>query len=175
MPLAEFRAGIAAPEQRLLLEYWLSLRQGRAMPSRADFDPTRVPQALKNIGLLDVIDGGRNFRFRLVGTAIEQRADVKLTGKLVTEAQGNGPPDFFFALYRLAMRTRRAVRASGRASFDRGLNREVCRIYMPLSPDDRTVDMLLYTVMPIGWRTVQQDGRWAGSLEFDKRVYICGD
>lgn len=59
---------------RELLEYWRSKRGSRLMPARADIDPIEIPTLLPIIGLVDVLDGGARFRFRLLGTEVVDAA-----------------------------------------------------------------------------------------------------
>lgn len=50
------------------------------MPSRADVEPAEMKPWLSRVMLIDVIDGGRDFRYRLVGTDIASRLGFDATG-----------------------------------------------------------------------------------------------
>src|SRR5262245_53572554 len=84
-------ASLAAPpdirEQRLrgLWEYWSGKRDGVALPGRAAISPLEMRPWLGNLLLMDVVDGGRDFRYRLHGTQLVQLFGADLTGKLVGE------------------------------------------------------------------------------------------
>src|ERR1043166_5771842 len=66
--------------------YWRAKRGARAMPRRADIDPTEMdPRLLPNLMLTEVVDGGRRFRFRLVGTGVVSGIVSDLTGRYVDE------------------------------------------------------------------------------------------
>lgn len=68
-----------------LLHYWETRRNGAAMPDRADFDPLDVPRLLPNLLLAEAVDGGRDFRIRLYGTALVALSKEERTGKLMSE------------------------------------------------------------------------------------------
>src|ERR1700741_4828134 len=83
----------------LLLAYWRRKRGDRAMPSRADIDPTELPGRLwPRLMLLDVVrQGGRTrFRYRLVGGGIQMAVGRNTAGKFVDDVF---PPDFVFRDY----------------------------------------------------------------------------
>src|SRR5258706_15842064 len=66
--------------------YWQSKRNGRRMPSRADIVPAELTLPLPLILLADVLDGGRDFRYRLLGTRLTPYFPKRATGKTFTEA-----------------------------------------------------------------------------------------
>lgn len=66
---------IAQPEVapiRDLVAYSDKKRGDRFAPRRSDIDPTEIPRHLPHIHMMDVLDGGADFRYRLIGTAIVQ-------------------------------------------------------------------------------------------------------
>ncbi|MEX0837938.1 MAG: PAS domain-containing protein [Parvibaculum sp.] len=63
------------PELRHLLAYWESKRGTRAYPDRADIRPEEFRRLLPHIGIVEVLDGGADFRFRLFGEEL-----FKITG-----------------------------------------------------------------------------------------------
>ncbi|UUX50296.1 PAS domain-containing protein [Nisaea acidiphila] len=65
---------------RDFLDYWLSLRAGRMMPDRAEFDPSNIKHLLPNIVIHELI-APDNIRLRLVGTAIVRHYGSESTGK----------------------------------------------------------------------------------------------
>lgn len=65
------------------LRYWDSIRGQRPAPRREDFDPTDIPRLLANVVLLDVVDGGSDFRFRVIGEAVRCASFGNHTGKLL--------------------------------------------------------------------------------------------
>ncbi|CDO61062.1 hypothetical protein BN1012_Phect2849 [Candidatus Phaeomarinobacter ectocarpi] len=69
-----------------LLEYWENGRSAGAPLMRADFDPLHLPKLLPGIFLTE--PAGEDFRFRLVGSHVEDRMQRKLTGKTLSEVFG---------------------------------------------------------------------------------------
>jgi len=64
----EFLAAPEHPDAVVLHEYWLSKRGGRPFPDRSDISPSDFSRLLPNILIAEVLDGGRDFRFRLAFT-----------------------------------------------------------------------------------------------------------
>lgn len=52
---------------RALLQYWAGKRRSNALPARKAIDPVEIPRLLKHVFLIEVIDGGATFRFRVAG------------------------------------------------------------------------------------------------------------
>jgi len=63
-----------------LAEYWLSLWSRGRPPTRAAFNPMRVPKHLAGIALFEITHAGP-IGCRLAGTAIESGLGFRLTGK----------------------------------------------------------------------------------------------
>src|SRR3546814_11904526 len=82
---------IVEPELREIYHYWSGKRGGRCYPTRADIRPEEIKRLLPFVLLLDVLDDGRHFRFRLVGT--DAASGIDPTAKLLPEAApGGGHP-----------------------------------------------------------------------------------
>jgi hypothetical protein len=72
---------------RRIYAYWLSKRGDRAMPRRADLDPTEIPpQLLPGVTLVDVVADDRRYVYRLVGTKEVEVRGYDPTGRSVGEA-----------------------------------------------------------------------------------------
>jgi hypothetical protein len=135
------------PDERLLefFRYWRRVRGDRAMPSRADIDPTGMPpRLLPGLLLTDVIDGGARFRFRLVGTGAVAAIGTDLTGRHVDEVNENRRyGDYITALYRRVVACRAPVFSMShyRRAAD-ALEHMTQRLMCPLSRDGSAVDMV---------------------------------
>src|SRR5690606_13318448 len=66
-----------------LLALWRDWAGARPAPERSDVDPLTMPALLPNLVLLDAVDG--DFRFRLVGEAINTRYGHGLKGRTLGE------------------------------------------------------------------------------------------
>ncbi|MDB5409992.1 MAG: hypothetical protein JWL84_4904 [Rhodospirillales bacterium] len=75
------------PTLSTFYRYWEARCGSRAVPRRSDIDPSDIRALLRNLQLVDVIDRGERFRFRLVGTAI---VTAYARGSLSDYAAGHG-------------------------------------------------------------------------------------
>lgn len=74
------------PDAQALVAWWNALdRSPDGLPSWSDVDPATLQKWMGWICLYDVIDGGRDIRYRLVGTRITEQAGIDLTGRLVSQ------------------------------------------------------------------------------------------
>jgi len=71
--------GSARPINGSVLDYWYSLRDGALCPTKASFDPTRIPDALPHLLIYEWQEGNR-YQIRLTGTAVDQRIGKNETG-----------------------------------------------------------------------------------------------
>lgn len=66
---------IAEPRPAEALADWHRRRGDRKMPRRADIDPTEITTVLPHLRLIDVLEGGARYRYRLVGAPSPPPAD----------------------------------------------------------------------------------------------------
>ena len=140
-PVDQPPAGCHAKILRLF-QYWGEMRGDREMPTRADFDPLKIPDLLPYIFLIDVPADGKPLVYRLVGTAIVSLFGQEMTGQPV----GAGTLPRYRA--EVLQRYRRVI-AARRPFFQYAQLRELAndfthveRLIVPLS-DGRRVNMLL--------------------------------
>lgn len=76
---------VADANLRFLLDHWHGLRGQRRWPARADLSPRAIKHCLRVIHLYDVVDGGADFRARLVGTTVYPGLTEDQTGRLISE------------------------------------------------------------------------------------------
>lgn len=122
--------------------YWASKCEGRRFPSRADLDPIEIPRLLPFVYLVNVLGGGQDFQYRLIGTDIVEKTLGDYTGNLLSEISESGSQRRLWSIYGAAATT-------GDGYFDRlvyksrlGLTRWYENLVLPLSGDGETVDML---------------------------------
>eukprot|EP00657_Telonema_sp_P-1_P008436 TRINITY_DN29609_c0_g1_i2.p1 TRINITY_DN29609_c0_g1~~TRINITY_DN29609_c0_g1_i2.p1 ORF type:complete len:124 (-),score=32.38 TRINITY_DN29609_c0_g1_i2:20-391(-) len=72
----------------LLESYWQSKCVAGALPSRQDIDPAEIRRLLAHIALIDVIQDGGGFRYRLVGTRVVQQLAYDPTGENLQACSG---------------------------------------------------------------------------------------
>jgi hypothetical protein len=92
--------------------FWEEARGGRTLPYKAAFDALTLRRWLGHVLIMDVIDNGKDFRYRLVGTAIAAALDRDLTGKRVSQCRYDDPENVF-ASFRLPVELRRPTFRAG--------------------------------------------------------------
>lgn len=139
----------AAPQLRFLLRYWLDLAAGRPLPLAREIDAMEMRPALGYIMLMEVVDGGRDFRYRLYGSTIAAVAGFDMTGKLVTSHKASP----YFVEFALAVY--RAVLARGEPLLtEHGSPTSVNthawhRLVLPLAGADGAISRFLIGNLPI--------------------------
>jgi hypothetical protein len=124
------------------LDYWDSKRAGRHMPARRDIDPTEMSHLLPHVVLIDVQREPLDFRYRLMGTAVAARLGSDYTGERFSALphQAHGTP-----VWKTAVRILEEKRPIVSHIAYVGTTRWVSNyrdLSMPLSEDDRTVNMI---------------------------------
>lgn len=127
---------------RRFLDYWLSLRRGRRLPSRRDLDPVAIPWALPLIWLCDVV-GPNSYRYRLAGETINEVYGRGLAGLYLKELIRPEGYEMVRARYDATVAGPAIVHSIGRiyARSDRHYQGE--RLILPLSDDGRQVHHLV--------------------------------
>lgn len=142
-------------------DYWQRRRGQRAMPGRLDILPFDMKPHLPSILLADVVDGGRDFRYRLVGSHLQRYFDGNPTGKLMSESLGVFGPDTVnrtLDVYRGVVARRAPLRASGAGAFFAQEPKHFDALLTPLSDDGATVNMIFGTFQFV-WRKVSEPFR----------------
>jgi hypothetical protein len=140
---------IDRPEVRLiddLVAYWERKRAGRTGPRRADIDPAEIKIHLPYVFMLDVLDGGADFRFRLIGTRIVDVLGRNSTGRRVSELFSDEPgaPGQLQALFKLVVDRNAPVFARGRIFWaPEARYRRFAGAGLPLSEDGVIVSIIL--------------------------------
>ncbi|HEY4345227.1 MAG TPA: PAS domain-containing protein [Parvibaculum sp.] len=75
----------AHPGVAALAAYWEKKRGGQAMPDRQSINPAEIVRLLPNIFICEVVEGGREFRFRIFGTALASIFRLEMTGKTLSD------------------------------------------------------------------------------------------
>jgi hypothetical protein len=147
IPLDELHS----PVVRDALDTWTRLRGERRMPSRADMTPRAMRGFLKYLSLLEVIDGGGDFRFRISGDIVNIQQGMVLQG-LTTSDWDAKLPGFgahMRRVYHRVIRRRAPVAYSGlylRAVDGHTFSHE--SLMAPLGSDGETVDHLIVVSAP---------------------------
>jgi len=132
---------------RQLLAYWQERRGAREMPARGDLDPVDMKFILGRLVLFDVLHGDgagvpRRFRFRLAGVEYAERFGIEPTGLMLDEYPRINSRGYIHATLALTVDGRRPLTGC-RQAIDTQHMRFYDTLYMPLSTDGTTVDMVL--------------------------------
>jgi len=132
------------PDLRHLLDYWNRLRGERAMPARAEIEPKALRRSLRYVHMYDVVEGGQEFRARLVGTAVYPGLDNDQTGKLISEHPDPGVRLRFSVLLRHVVTHRTPARSVSLRQTDRAAtDRRTEGLWLPLGESDSVEQILV--------------------------------
>ncbi len=137
---------LRSPVNLFGFDYWKRQRGSRSMPSRRDIDPAEITKILPHVFLLDVQQSPLDFRYRLIGTKMDEHMTQRYTGQWMSEIPHQAPPSRIWANCRRVVVERLPL--SGDTPYV-GRNKEFLTtedLIMPLSDDGETVDMLFVTV-----------------------------
>jgi len=164
------------------LAHWTQKRGVRPMPCKRDIDPVELPPKLwPNIQIIEVIDGGARFRYRLVGTASVDAFGSDYTGRYPDEMFTDDRLNFIQSIYRRVYETRLPLFSLNRYHTPKHIDLFAYRIYMPLSEDGIEVSHILgilhfesgSAAAAAGWRQgarLDPDGQHIESIEIDHRI-----
>lgn len=140
---------LAAPPLSFLSGHWSSLSDG-GLPHIRQIDPLELRPALGYVMLLDAVDGGRDFRYRLYGSKIAQISNLDMTGRLLSEHPASTyVAEFGIAVYRAALIRRESIYTTRKPTM---AEFTACwqRLAMPLVDDSGAVVRLLAATVAIG-------------------------
>ncbi len=149
-----------APDQldpgplRFLFVHWTALKGARALPLLSQIDPLEMRPALGYIKLVDVLENGRDFRYRLFGTAIALVSGYDMTNRRLSEHPAS---DYIVAFYRAVYRAvlQRQEPILTVHSPPAAVSATIwCRLILPLAGATGQVDRFLTGVVPL-----RRDGR----------------
>jgi hypothetical protein len=150
--IALFFVSESPPEIRhaKLRDLWLywAAKKGPGLPGRAAIQPEEMRDFLGHLLLMDVVEGGADFRYRLHGTSLISLFGGDLTGQLVSSLVVEGVTD-------LLDEARRVVSSRAHYYLEETVIAEkrhlrVSKLILPLAANGRDVDMLLVGIFPIG-------------------------
>lgn len=131
-----------------LVERWLEARRAEPdrLPSRDLFAPERLGNLIGRISLLEPVDGGRDFRYRIHAGIAADVAGLDLNGKHVSDLPYDAYREAVLGQYRSAL-------ASGDLRFDRirlnwfGTIYDYVRVTMPVADPSSRMPLILSVIM----------------------------
>jgi hypothetical protein len=132
---------------RFLLGLWRRRSAGGRLPLSRDIDAVELWPALGYVMLLEPIDDGADFRYRVYGTIIAEHSGIEMTGKQVWDVPAPLVAVYFLATYRAVYRARRPLYAHHTTHHDIQIA-DWSRIILPFADDHGRVDRLLVGNLP---------------------------
>lgn len=140
---AGFGRALTSDKLKTVHEVWKELASGRVGPKRDEITPARLRGATPFTFTIDVIDGGKDFRFRIAGDRIIQFLGGRMAGTLLSERRGTPFFDAMHQLYESCVTTRAPVAIGPLAATYPGKEfLEIEVLILPLSEDGETVTAL---------------------------------
>lgn len=136
------RRTLKPPSLELFLSYWETKRNGREFPGRSDIDPVDIPTMLPFVFLLDVLEQGLDFRYRLVGTDIVRNTKKDFTGCLLSEIREIGSQGKLLEIYQRVVADRAPVRERLSYKTRGGVQKYYDVLVTPLSRNGKEIGML---------------------------------
>ncbi len=138
----DFVDRIEAEKLRDLYRYWRGKCREGAFPGRADIDPTEIPALLPHVFLIDIVDGGHDFRYRLLGTHIIESVGFEFTGQLVSEFMRDPEEELRAQDYHRLVESREPRHVIGNMAVFGRDDMHYERVLCPLSSDGEAIDMI---------------------------------
>ena len=134
---------------QFLLNYWTQFCAGGSLPRPQDIDPLEMRPALGYVALVDPVDHGHDFRYRLYGSMLASISNVDMTGKLLSELKATrAVREFSLATYRAALLRKQpvyVVRSPDGAMF----TAQWVRLTLPLFDDAGQVARFVTGTVPL--------------------------
>ncbi len=131
------------PRCRDFHDYVQSITPGGRLPSRAQFDPTRIPTLLPQLWIVEVERDPIRLRIRLIGTKVVEALGKDSTGQYFDDAFPQARPEEYFDRYLFMILEKTGTWRRGGSLVDHGpVWSEVENVIMPFASDGETVDRL---------------------------------
>lgn len=145
IPLNELENGLT----KTAAHYWRMLRGERTLPSRNQLQPRDMRAILRNIVLLRVIDGGKDYEYRIVGDMFTWAYDTQFSGKHLSEVEAAAPEHGgrMRGMYEHVRATAQPLAIQGWVGSEHPHSKFVYyeTALLPLGDDGQTVDHILVT------------------------------
>lgn len=138
--MSDFAERIDHPDMRALYAHWRTLSPG--VPARANFDPFDIPAQMPHLFMMDVMPEGR-FRYRLVGTALDQHIGRPFTGRYLDEMRAGRTLSDLRELFATAAREGVPGYYVSRLASESQPLATYRRLVMPLAEPDGSIAVLL--------------------------------
>lgn len=133
----------AYPDLTRLVDYCRGLTGGHGLPHRKDFRASQVRWLFAYLYLVDLVEGGADYRCRLWGQFWETIFGVNLLGKHLSDLEGAGNVTHLRAEYNAVVAGRQIQFRVGHVIWPDNKTIGFARVIVPFCGDDGNVSMLL--------------------------------
>jgi len=145
---------IETPELRLVLAYWSRAAQESRTPRWSDIDLAEIDHVAGYLMLLDVVEEGQDFEYRMFGDIIAEVSEFDMTGKRLSMHKASAHiVEFSLAVYRAALLRHQPLLTEHRPTGTK-YTAAWQRIVLPLVDETGAVIRILTGTVP-----VDQDGQ----------------
>ncbi|MGA7674449.1 MAG: PAS domain-containing protein [Rhizomicrobium sp.] len=144
------RITLAEIDSTILLQgaaYWRGLCRARKFPARKDVTPRGLAGLLRYTTLMRVIDGGKDYEYRIVGDAYVMAHGVSFQGRRWSETDKLSPGYHATIKSTYDRVVRKGEPVAMRGWIERGSQKSELvyseYLFLPLGSDDKTVDHIL--------------------------------
>ena len=143
---------LADESQRNLYRVWLAAceRSGQSVPAGADINITKLRECIGNLLMLQVEDGGRDFRYLVHGMQVARDYGQDLTGKRITDIP-KVSSETLLEFYRAAYRERRPYFSRMNANLISFVD-TIERFKLPLTNVGDDVSRIIVGCYPLSFR-----------------------
>jgi hypothetical protein len=140
---------IETPELRLVLAYWSRAAQENRTPRWSDIDLTEISHVAGYLMLLDVVEEGQDFEYRMFGDIIAEVSELDMTGKRLSMHKASTYiVEFSLAVYRAALLRHQPVLTEHRPTGTK-YTAAWQRIVLPLVDEAGAVIRILTGTVPV--------------------------
>lgn len=139
---SKFAARLGSQVLRDVFAYWQRRRGSRPMPTRGDIEPMDIPQLLPHVFIHDVIAAPRDYRARLLGTAIGERYGQDHTGKLIGDIFPEPTLSLVRRLFDTVVDERHPAHAAGPVVWRHDQYSVFEAVFLPLADGAGSVNMI---------------------------------
>lgn len=138
---------LQSPVVRTGVNYWRALRGDRFLPARSRLSPRDMSAILRHIVILKVIDGGKDYEYRLVGDAQVQAYGFNFQNLRISQIKAIAPEfgQLMHGIYEHVRTTCEPFSVRGWIGKEVPDSRFVYHesVFLPLGEDGETVDHLV--------------------------------
>jgi hypothetical protein len=138
--------GLQSEILRITRDHWLMLRAEKPMPAKKDFDPISLPKSLPHIAIAEVFHEPLRFRFRLVGTYINNLAGRDATGLWIDEHLYGERTEKILEVYSKCVNDRAPVATRRSILFSESEWTVVETLFLPFENGDGLIDHVFAVV-----------------------------